>query len=456
MSYRIIIDRSICDGYGACADIDPTDFTIGDDGLATAPRRRTRSRAGTRGRTPVPDGRDHGGRRVGGRDPMTAERGDVVIVGAGLAGARCAEALRTAGHPGRIVLLGEEPHAPYERPALSKDVLTGARDGPALRLRTQGFWDERRIELRPGCAVDELDLERRRVTADGDVVALRRTWCSPPACAPGAFRQSRTVPEFTRSAPSTTRSSSGASCGRGRALIVLGAGFVGLEVASSAIALGASVTVVDPAATPFLGPSGPRSATCSRAAPASRVSSYGSGAPWSPSSAARKADRVRSCSTTARAAPATSSSSASGRSRTPSWRTASSTWPTTAASPPMPPGAPRITGVYACGDVASRPYAGQADTLRLEHWGAAASSARAVASAITGMPLPADSPPFFWSDQFGWRLQAVGLPSGSLSVDLDDDLDGRHTWRATATTEAGSSGRWRSIDRTSSRRCAPS
>ena len=79
---------------------------------------------------------------------MTAERGDVVIVGAGLAG------------------------APYDRPALSKDVLTGARDGPALRLRTQGYWDERRIELRPGCAVDELDLEGRRVTADGDVVGF--------------------------------------------------------------------------------------------------------------------------------------------------------------------------------------------------------------------------------------------------------------------------------------------
>ena len=145
------------------------------------------------------------GRRVGGGGPMTTERGDVVIVGAGLAGARCAEALRTAGHPGRIVLLGEEPHAPYERPALSKDVLTGARDGPALRLRTQAFWDERAHRAAPRVRGGRA----RSGGAPGHGGRRGRGLRAPggrhrPACA-GAFRHSRTVPASTRSAPSTTR-----------------------------------------------------------------------------------------------------------------------------------------------------------------------------------------------------------------------------------------------------------
>ena len=102
------------------------------------------------------------------------------------------------------------------------------------------------------------------------------------------------------------------------------------------------------------------------------------------------------------------------------------------------------------------PVGGADRPLRLEHWGAAASSARAVASAIAGMPLPGATPPFFWSDQFGWRLQAVGLPSGRSRSSWTRTTTGRHTSHATATSAGGWSAPWRSIDRTSSRRCAPS
>jgi hypothetical protein len=71
----------------------------------------------------------------------------VLIVGAGLAGARCAETLRADGYEGRITLVGEEPVAPYERPALSKEFLAGDRAANDLLLRPPGFWAEREIEL---------------------------------------------------------------------------------------------------------------------------------------------------------------------------------------------------------------------------------------------------------------------------------------------------------------------
>ena len=93
---------------------------------------------------------------------MTAERTDILIVGAGLAGARCAEALRAGGYDGRILVVGDEPHPPYERPALSKELLAGSRAATELALRKPGFWAANRIELRLGTRIDTIDLRARR------------------------------------------------------------------------------------------------------------------------------------------------------------------------------------------------------------------------------------------------------------------------------------------------------
>ena len=87
---------------------------------------------------------------------MTVERTDILIVGAGLAGARCAEALRAGGYDGRILVVGDEPHPPYERPALSKELLAGSRAATELALREPGFWAANRIELRLGDALPSL------------------------------------------------------------------------------------------------------------------------------------------------------------------------------------------------------------------------------------------------------------------------------------------------------------
>ena len=90
--------------------------------------------------------------------------GTVVIVGAGLAGARCAETLRAEGYDGEVVLVGEEPYAPYERPALSKGFLTGKRDLAEMALHPPSFWSGKRIDLRLGTRVVAIDRQARTAT----------------------------------------------------------------------------------------------------------------------------------------------------------------------------------------------------------------------------------------------------------------------------------------------------
>ena len=92
----------------------------------------------------------------------------VLIAGAGLAGARVAETLRALGRRGRIVLAGDEPHAPYERPALSKEFLAGERDD--VSLRPPSFWQSHRIELRRGQRVERVDLRSRTALVGGELL----------------------------------------------------------------------------------------------------------------------------------------------------------------------------------------------------------------------------------------------------------------------------------------------
>ena len=120
MTFRIIIDRSICNGFGACADIDPPTSRSAMTASRAPPTPRATRRRRARPPGPARWGRSGSSTRPGRRSMRPSEI-DVLIAGAGLAGSRCAEALRAAGFGGRIVVAGDEPHAPYERPALSKE-----------------------------------------------------------------------------------------------------------------------------------------------------------------------------------------------------------------------------------------------------------------------------------------------------------------------------------------------
>ena len=174
----------------------------------------------------------------------------IVVVGAGLAGLRATEALRKLGFDGAITMVGAEEAGPYDRPPLSKQVLTGEKDPAKTAYRSAAHYAELAVELRLGRSVTELDLRSRTVrTGDDDLpfdglivatgsAARRLTLRGEPSDVPVL----RTLGD--------ARVLRDALAGS-RHLIVIGAGFIGSEVASSARALGLEVTVVEAAAVPL-------------------------------------------------------------------------------------------------------------------------------------------------------------------------------------------------------------
>ena len=140
---------------------------------------------------------------------------DVVVIGTGLAGVRCAETLRAEGFDGRIVVVGEERHAPYERPALSKELLAGTRDD--IALRTPFHWHELGIELVLGARVERV---RDGVASAGSQkLEVRPSRARDRSAATSTARCSWAVPASSADARRRTRSARAAAAGpeaRGR------------------------------------------------------------------------------------------------------------------------------------------------------------------------------------------------------------------------------------------------
>jgi 3-phenylpropionate/trans-cinnamate dioxygenase ferredoxin reductase subunit len=168
-----------------------------------------------------------------------------VIVGAGQAGARTAAALRKLDATADIVLLGEEPDLPYERPSLSKEVLNGG-SASKTTMFPRSWYDEQRIALRVGVKVTDIDSRARQISlADGESLAyddlVLATGVRPrPLAVPGASLDGvlmlRTISD---SANLSARLTAGAK------VVVIGGGFLGLEIAATAVARNCSVTVLE-------------------------------------------------------------------------------------------------------------------------------------------------------------------------------------------------------------------
>jgi 3-phenylpropionate/trans-cinnamate dioxygenase ferredoxin reductase subunit len=169
----------------------------------------------------------------------------IVIVGAGLAGASAAFALRQAGFDGEVTLVGDESHPPYNRPSLSKEYLRGEDGFPELVVRAAEDYSRARIGMRLGDRAVSIDPGRRIVTLEGNerlaydrlLVATggRNRRLEVPGTALAGVLQLRTVDEAD-----LIRDAAKPGC---RALVV-GMGFIGAEVAASLHQLGADVTVV--------------------------------------------------------------------------------------------------------------------------------------------------------------------------------------------------------------------
>jgi 3-phenylpropionate/trans-cinnamate dioxygenase ferredoxin reductase subunit len=174
-----------------------------------------------------------------------------VIVGASLAGAKAAEELRERGFDGRLLLIGSETERPYERPPLSKDYLQGKSERDKAYVHEDGFYEDKNIELRTGTTVEAIDPGQRRVTLEGgEEIAFDRlllaTGAEPrPLKVPGADLDGV---HYLRTFQDSDRLRE--RLGQGGHLAVIGAGWIGSEVAASAREKGLEVTLIDPLELP--------------------------------------------------------------------------------------------------------------------------------------------------------------------------------------------------------------
>ena len=314
----------------------------------------------------------------------------VLIVGAGLAGARTAETLRAEGFDGELTLVGEEPFAPYERPALSKEFLSGEKSASDLFLRPRSFWNGQRIELVLGQRVAMVDRERRVATTS----AGRLIGWDALVLATGA--RARRLPFDAPAGVHVLRTLADAQALRrellpGTRLAVVGGGFVGAEVASTARKLGVDVTLLEAGSAPF-----------SRA--------------LGPELGARLAERYIDHGVDIRTETAAAAFLSLPGGRVKGVQLADGevvevdvVLVAVGVEPAHELGAEPAPPIYACGDNAGS----------RGHWTGAAAEAVGVARRILELdPLP-EQPPFFWSDQFGLRLQLVGDTTHADEVELE-------------------------------------
>jgi 3-phenylpropionate/trans-cinnamate dioxygenase ferredoxin reductase subunit len=175
-----------------------------------------------------------------------------VIVGASLTGAKAAETLRDEGFDGRVVLVGAETERPYERPPLSKDYLRGEVGREKVYVHDEGFYAEHEIELRLGCTAEALDTTSRELELDdGERLRYDRL-----LLATGAEPRRLSIPGGELDGVLYLRSVQDSDTlrerlDRGGAVVVVGAGWIGSEVAASARQRGLEVTVVEPTSLPL-------------------------------------------------------------------------------------------------------------------------------------------------------------------------------------------------------------
>ncbi len=345
----------------------------------------------------------------------------IVIAGGGLAAQRACETLRRLGYDGGVRVVCEEPHAPYDRPPLSKGLLTGEHGLAAPSLRPLAWYAENDVELLLGSAARAVDPPTRVLElCDGSTLRYEQlvvaTGSRPrrlAALAPGgAMLELRTLDDAVALRQ--------ALAGGVERLAIVGAGLIGMEVASSASSLGIPVTLIEAAPTPLARALPPRLAEwlCERHRQAGVEVELGVGVERV-HSGRRGVDLVLG---DGRRVSAGLVLVAAGTVAATEWL-AGSGLSCEGAVHVDADGRSAVPGIYVAGDAACFPDPATGRHLPTPHWEAAAYQGAAVARAIIGAPRQPAQLPMFWSDQHGVRIQVLGRAEETDRIEFDGNPD---------------------------------
>ena len=333
-----------------------------------------------------------------------------VVIGAGQAGGRAVEAMRAAGHAGRIQLVGAETHVPYERPPLSKKLLTGDVGPETTYLHDAVFYEEQRIELHLGVHAVAIDREACSVRlSTGKILAYDKLLLTTGSRVRRLSIPGATLPGVYYLRHMDDCLALGARLREGARLVVIGGGYIGLEVAAAARTRGCAVTVLEAAELVMNRVVGPEisrfyddlhrangvdirtAVKVSELIGAGRVEAVVcEGGITCPADTVIIGVGADADASLAEAAGLTVDNGivvdAYGRTSD--------------------------AHIYAAGDVANQPNSLLGRRLRLESWQNAQNQAIAVARVMCGLLEPYQELPWFWSDQYGLNLQMIGLPEG--------------------------------------------
>ncbi len=345
----------------------------------------------------------------------------IVVVGGSLAGLRAAETLRREGFDGRLVVIGRENHQPYDRPPLSKEVLAGRREPETISLRKPGTWEELSVDWRLGRKAVGLDLARRTLRLDdgsedlpfdGLVIATGAT----PRTLPGAgglagIHVLRTLDDCL---------SLRAELEHGPRIAVVGAGFIGAEVAATCRERGLRVTLLEALAAPLVRGIGPELGALVAQVHQDHGVAVRCGVGVAGFVGSARVEGVRLTDGSFVPAevvvvgvgvvPETAWLEGSGLSLSDGVLCDASC-------------ATRAEGVVAAGDVARWAHPGFEKPIRLEHWTNAveqgvAAAERLLAGAAGAKPFA--PVPYVWSDQYDMKIQIAGLPRADCSLRVVD------------------------------------
>lgn len=351
-----------------------------------------------------------------------SELGTVAIVGASLAGFRAAEFLRRAKFEGRLVLIGAEPHPPYDRPPLSKELLRGEWDEDRIALQRPR--DELRIDEMLGKRAIELDTDTREIQLEnGDTVDFDGLVIATGGVARTLPSQPKLDGIFTLRTLDDARAIRAAFRDEPRVAVV-GAGFIGAEVAASARQLGLDVTMVEALETPLAATLGQtlgglvrqlHEARGVRVLCGRRVDRF------------EGRDRVRAL-VLDDGTEVESEAVIVGIGMKPSvsWLEGSAI--------AIEDGvrcdetlSTNVPNIVAAGDVASWYNPLFEERMRVEHWTNAVEQARHAVRTLLSSPgdaAPFESVPLFWSDQFDIKIQGAGRPKPNDDLHVERDSDG--------------------------------